>query len=61
MIPAEVRNLPEHKLHIRYSLTADLYLSCLHKVLLVGLFGFYFVKLPRCHSTSTDWNLRVPE
>lgn len=35
MTPAEVRNHPQHELHIRYALTTEL---CLHKVLGVCLF-----------------------
>lgn len=35
MIPAEVRNLPERELQVRFSLIADL--ACLHKLLVVGL------------------------
>lgn len=51
MIPAEVRNRPEHELHIRYTLTTELAQS------VGGLFVYSVVGLPRCCLTSTDQNV----
>lgn len=51
MIPAEVRNHPEHELHVRYTLTTELTQS------VGGLFVYSVVELSRCCLTSTDQNL----